>query len=374
MDLILLTTILAFILYSSVLVLLFIQKPRKVYFLHGIFIAFIFSFILWTIFNYVSVTSTNPDTFIWLVRCHMTTVILQGIFFDLFVTNHPFKGNVISRKKVVFLSIIFILALIVTWTPTLFESSAWEGDQLIPVPGFAPFSFPFLMILLYLDTTFALVRKVSSPVNRKQAKYLEFAHLLFFVLGFGLLFIPVVLFHTRIFQPYGALFTFPIALISLFSLLKLRLLDKQYFVSAENVPSIIENRIKKFWGDPSTRGKWDVGQVLFPPHKKFLKLVEQEVLGVLAEEGDNDLHGMMIAYSPEANENYLIRSFGSLGRKKFEEVGTEYMKMEFSIVKKNDLMIIIDLGGQASFSSSLDQKLKEMLPYKVLSLLSKPVL
>lgn len=292
------------------------------------------------------------------------------------MTNHPFKENVISKKKIVFLSIIFILALIVTWTPILFGSSTWEGDQLIPVPGYAPFIFPFLMILLYLDTTFSLIKKVSDPVNRKQAKYLELAHLLFFVLGFGLLFIPVVVFHTRIFQPYGALFTFPIALISLFSLLKLRLLDKQYFIPTEKLPTLIENRIKKFWGDPATRGKWDVGQVLFPPHIKFLKLVEQEVLRVLEEEGitENDLRGMMVAFCPEANENYLSRSFGSLGGKKFEEVGTEYLKMNFSVVKENDLIIIVDSQDQASGVSLISPKLREILPYKVLSLLSKPIL
>ena len=271
---------------------------------------------------------------------------------------------------------IFFLSLFVAWSSFLFQSSTLEAGQLIPVPGSAPFIFPILMILLYADTAIVIIKKGFDPVTKKEAKYLGFAHLLFFILGFGLLFIPTVIFHTRIFQPYGALFTFPVALISLFSLLKLRLLDKQFTVSSEKLPEFVENRIKKFWGDPSTRRKWDVGQVFFPPHKKFLKLVEQEVLRMLAEEGilGNDLRGMMIAFSPETNASYLIRSFGSLGKKKLEEVGTECVRLEFSIIKENDLVIITDLGKQASFSSSLDQKLKELSPYKVLSLLSKPIL
>lgn len=366
-------TVLVTLLYLLAITAVFVQRKEKLGFLHFIFFTFIGCFIAWVILNYFSIIVLEPTKFITILRYEMTAVVLQGIAFDLFATNQPYKEYIVSRKKLLFLLIITILLMLVTWSNVLFDGTQIINQNLLPKPGIFPFFFPLLLVILYVDTAIVLVKKSMDPVTFRQGNLLGLAHLIFFILGFGLAFIPAVLFNSRLFIPYAPLFSVPLALAALYCLVRLRLVDKSFLIDSTKINKFFSKRLSKSWGDLSRRKKWDIGYFLFPPHQRFLKLLLKDVNNFLRTDGKIEkIDGLRLKYSPESVETYLTRGSGTL--RTFENPELSRKSITLSIFKKDDT--IINFDGELSEPEwiALETQLIEYLPGKLLILLGKQVI
>lgn len=368
------------LLHISVIVLVLLQKKTPLNFLHWVFISFIFCFILWTILNYLSIVSTNPAHFILIVRLEMVAVILQGVTFNIFAKNQPFQNSVISKARLFFLGVMAVLLVLVVWTPILFNGTEVVGGQILPKAGYFPSIFPLLLMLLYVDTALVLVKKTTYPLSKRHGKFLGIAHLIFFILGFGLMFIPVVVFNSRIFIPYGPLFTLPLAFTSAYCLIRFKLLGKEYFVATDKINEPLRRVFSKYWGDLSRRKRWDIGQLLFPPHKRFLSLILKETKDIVRKAGQKKrLKGLFLVYQPDFSDTYVGKGTGSLSGGSFQSIKWDYLKKNYkelslSVTKLNDLIFYFDTDLPAEDILKLQANIQNSIPHAVLILLGQAVI
>lgn len=201
---------------------------------HILFFLQTFILSVWSILNYLSYQTKDPEEALIAVRLVMFFAVPNSIIFLLLMHTFPEKNLRIKKPMLVGICILTALTMIITLTPLLFSSIEIRTDGAPqPIVGPAILLFMLTAVLSVPLGVYFLVRRYIRTGGKQKLplKFLLSGVVLMFV---GILifdFVFPVLFQNTQFIPLSAAFTLPFIICTFYAILKYRLLNIKVIVT-----------------------------------------------------------------------------------------------------------------------------------------------
>ncbi|EKD75876.1 MAG: hypothetical protein ACD_43C00286G0007 [uncultured bacterium] len=172
-----------------------------------LFFFFLVDFIIWTIFNYLSLQPDLAKYTLWIVRVIMVSALTHTTLIYLFAKNFPYREFILPKKLAIGIGLTYILTFLVSISPLLFSKVIWQDDVLRDVSGPGIYVFGIVTFFLISAATVTLIKKYKTEhgITKKQLLYLLMGEIIMFSLLFVTQFVMVVWFNIYYFIPYGGL-------------------------------------------------------------------------------------------------------------------------------------------------------------------------
>lgn len=192
-----------------------------------LFFIFIIVFIIWTILNYFSLQPELSPYTLWIVRIIMVAALTHTCLIYLFAKNFPNNDFSLSKKLVVTVAIVYVIALLVSLSPLLFAKIIWQTNMPTTVSGPGVYVFGLATFFFIAAATVELIKKyrTSHDTIKKQLLYLLIGEVIMFSLLFFLHFVIVIWFGNYSFIPFGGLPVLFFIVLTTYAITRHRFLD-----------------------------------------------------------------------------------------------------------------------------------------------------
>lgn len=341
--------IVVFVLITHLFLLYLFSRKNEFNFIHKVFFLMESVTIIWVLLTYFSLTINHPAYFLFLVRMCMFGTLTYAVVFNVFAFNFFNGSNILSRARKTSLTLVYLICSVLTLSPFVFSSFIYTEIGLSPVPGKAIGLWLAGILILNFEGIFQIIYKIQFPPIRKQAILIAIGIISFFILNVSFVFIPVVVMQDRTFVPFSPLFTLPFATLSLFALIRYRLLDIIVAVPTKRIHPFFKNKLNRYWGNIEDRKEWDLGQLLFSPHKRLVKTIHQDFLLLIKEKIPSmHLDGLAFGYRSEKSNYFTVKATGLFKFYKSVMKNSDFTItqdsqmnfLQFSIISKNDCFLL----------------------------------
>jgi len=211
--------------------IVFLKNPKRK--TNRLFIVLTFIVSAWSVANYFSLKTINPDEAIKWIRIIMaTTAILLPTILHLslnFPESNPSVSRIFIFFDVIWTAVITFLCI----TPLIFSHAILTNGQITPVPGPAIFLFGLHGAFHLIGTVVVLIRKLRRSVGviKEQVKFMLLGLTVAFVLAFITTFLFVVLFKITSLVFLGPNYSLILIAAVTYAIIKHRLFDIRLIIA-----------------------------------------------------------------------------------------------------------------------------------------------
>ncbi len=208
-----------------------LRNPKSV--TNTLFFLFSIDIALWSVANYIAISSADLLTALYWTRIVMALAVPQAILFFLLLSTIPNKQLTLPRWVPVFLAVIGIVAAAASVSPYLFTSIIFVNGSPSPTPGPAMPLFVVVAVGSLVAGVMTLWNRLrrSSGVLRLQLQIIGIGIVCMFVLIFLFNFIFVVVFNISSYVSASPLYTLPFVIATAYAIIKHKFLDIRFIIA-----------------------------------------------------------------------------------------------------------------------------------------------
>ncbi len=225
--------ILLFSLLANLLLGLFVYHRNPKSATNGLFFLLSLDIAVWSVTNYLALTTSNLLTALYITRIVMALAVPQAILFYLLVVTIP--GNTIPLPKwaLAGISIAGTVAVIACVSPYVFTSIIFVHGAPSPTPGPAMPVFVLVAVGSLIAGIVSLLRRMRHVVGlpRTQLQIIGVGVVLMFGLIFLFNFVFVVVFSVSDYVSASPLYTLPFVGATAYAIIKHRFLDMRLVIA-----------------------------------------------------------------------------------------------------------------------------------------------
>lgn len=198
-----------------------------------LFFLFSIDIAVWSVANYIAISSTDLLTALYWTRIVMALAVPQAILFFLLLSTIPNKQLTLPRWVPIFLAVIGICAAVASVSPYLFTSIIFVNGSPSPTPGPAMPLFVVVAVGSLVAGVMTLWNRLrrSSGVLRLQLQIIGIGIVCMFVLIFLFNFIFVVVFNISSYVSASPLYTLPFVAATAYAIIKHKFLDIRFIIA-----------------------------------------------------------------------------------------------------------------------------------------------
>lgn len=198
-----------------------------------LFFLFSIDIALWSVANYIAISSTDLLTALYWTRIVMALAVPQAILFFLLLSTIPNKQLTLPRWVPIFFGVIGIVAAAASVSPYLFTSIIFVNGSPSPTPGPAMSLFVVVAVGSLVAGVMTLWNRLrrSSGVLRLQLQIIGIGIVCMFVLIFLFNFIFVVVFNISSYVSASPLYTLPFVIATAYAIIKHKFLDIRFIIA-----------------------------------------------------------------------------------------------------------------------------------------------
>lgn len=182
---------------------------------------------LWAIFNYFSLSTSNPYIALIWIRVVMATVAVMLTTIYLLASSFPYPMLRISKWKLGFVIVETVVIFFIANTPLVFSSVAVNGETVSPIPGKGIIFFGLHALVYIALSVYTLIvkRRKEQTIYKNQVNLMLIGFILTFVTSFFTTFIFVAVLKNSNFVVFGPLYSLFLVGCTGYAIVRHRLLD-----------------------------------------------------------------------------------------------------------------------------------------------------
>lgn len=207
--------------------IVFYGKPKSL--TSKLFLLLTLSISLYSVCTYLINHIANIVSFLWVLRFTMFSAVLFATSFFLLALNFPSDTWLSTKKQLYGISTLSVITLILTLTPTVFQSASLAQGASLPSPhtGWGIILFGFTVFVYDIGGLWMIIKRSmkSTGIEKIQQRYLLVGFLITICSILIFSFILPVVFNNTFFVPISVFFTLPFVAFTAYAIIRHHLLD-----------------------------------------------------------------------------------------------------------------------------------------------------